>query len=317
MPHDAGRSGPLRRLALVTAAAARDLDEDLPPLEAALRELPDLQISIVNWDDAGIDWSGFDLALLRSTWDYSQRLPEFLDWVTRASAATTLLNPLAIVRWNTDKHYLHDLAAAGIATVPSVFVEPGQDAAVALQRFLQQHVPTAGPPGSDEFVVKPAVGAGSRDAQRYHRDEAAAALPHVQRLLDGRRSVLLQPYLERVDEHGETALIFFDGRFSHAIRKGPLLRRGEGPTRALFAAEEITAREPADDERRLAERTLQALPFPGPLAYARVDLIHEADGTPRVLELELTEPSLFFAHAPGSAQRFARTVASRAALLAR
>jgi O-ureido-D-serine cyclo-ligase len=314
MPHDSGRSGPLRRLALVTAAAARELDEDLPPLEAALRAIPDLQTRIVNWDDAGIDWSSFDLALLRSTWDYSQRLPEFLDWVTRASAATTLLNPLAVVRWNTDKHYLHDLSEAGIATVPSVFVEPGEDATHALQRFLQQHVPVSGPPGSDEFVVKPAVGAGSRDAQRYHRDEDSMALPHVRRLLDARRSVLLQPYLERVDEHGETALIFFDGKFSHAIRKGPLLRRGEGPTRALFAAEHITAREPAADELRLAERTLQALPFPGPLLYARVDLIHEPDGTPRVLELELTEPSLFFAHAPGSAQRFVQAIAACAAV---
>jgi O-ureido-D-serine cyclo-ligase len=318
MPHDAaGRSGPLRRLALVTAAAARDLDEDLPPLDAALRAIPELRAIVVNWDDAGIDWSGFDLALLRSTWDYSQRLPEFLDWVTRASVATTLLNPLAIVRWNTDKHYLHDLAEAGIATVPSVFVEPGEDAALALRRFLQQYVPVSGPPGSDEFVVKPAVGAGSRDAQRYHRDEEVAALPHVQRLLDGRRSVLLQPYLERVDAHGETALIFFEGRFSHAIRKGPLLRRGEGPTRALFAAEEITVREPAANELKLAERTLQVLPFPGPLLYARVDMIHEADGTPRVLELELTEPSLFFDHAPGSAQRFAQAIAARAATLAR
>ena len=305
----AGRSGP-RQLALVTAAPARDLDEDLAPLAAALRAIDGIQFHIVDWDDPTIDWSRFDVALLRSTWDYSMRLPEFLDWATRTSAATTLVNPLSVVRWNTDKHYLHDLAAAGVATVPSVFVEPGDAAPAALAAFLQAQQEA-------EFVVKPAIGAGSRDAQRYSHGDAASALPHIQRLLDGRRSVLLQPYLDRVDEHGETALIFFAGEFSHAIRKGPLLRRGEGPTRELFAAEQITARTPTADELRLAQRTLAALPFPGPLLYARVDLIHDADGTPRVLELELTEPSLFFDHAAGSAPRFAAAIAGLSALRAR
>jgi hypothetical protein len=108
-PDDTGRAGRIPQLALVTAAAARDLDDDLPPLEAALRALPGLRTCIVNWDDGDVDWSAFDLALLRSTWDYSQRLPEFLAWAARVSAATTLLNPLPVVRWNTDKHYLRDL----------------------------------------------------------------------------------------------------------------------------------------------------------------------------------------------------------------
>ena len=307
MSDSAGGSAPPFQLALVTAAAARDLDEDLPPLRAALAAVPGIEVHVVNWDDADLDWSAFDVALLRSTWDYSTRLPEFLDWATRAAAATMLLNPLAVVRWNTDKHYLHDLAQAGIATVPSVFVEPGHDAAAALSGFLRAQ--TAG-----EFVVKPAIGAGSRDAQRYGHDENAAALAHVERLLADRRSVLLQPYLQRVDEHGETALIFFNGAFSHAIRKGPLLRRGEGPTRDLFAAEQISARTPTDEEVRLGERTLAAMPFPGRLLYARVDLIHDADGSPRVLELELSEPSLFFDHAAGSAQRFAGAIAALAAV---
>jgi glutathione synthase/RimK-type ligase-like ATP-grasp enzyme len=305
-PDDTGRAGRIPQLALVTAAAARDLDEDLPPLEAALRALPGIRTHVVNWDDRDVDWSTFDLALLRSTWDYSQRLPEFLAWAARASAATTLLNPLPVVRWNTDKHYLRDLAESGITTVPSFFVEPGEDASVALHQFLDAQRPA-------EFVVKPSIGAGSRDAQRYGSDEIEAATAHVRRLLDARRSVLLQPYLDRVDEHGETALIFFAGHFSHAIRKGPLLRRGEGPTRALFAVEQITARAPSTEELQLAERTLAAMPFPGSLLYARVDLIHDAGGTPCVLELELTEPSLFFDHAPGSAGRFVQAIAASAA----
>jgi len=309
----------IAHVALVTAAAARNLDEDLPPLEQALRALPGIQVSIVNWDDPGADWSGFDVALLRSAWDYSERLDEFLGWAARVSALTRLLNPLAVVRWNTDKHYLRDLARVGITTVPSEFIEPGEDAAAALDLFIAMHCSggdsTAGAGGAGkepEFVVKPAIGAGSRDAQRYGQSERDAAVAHAVRLLAARRSVLLQPYLDRVDEHGETALIFFAGRFSHAIRKGPLLRRGEGPTRGLFAEEQITARKPSDDEVRVATRTLGAIPFAKPLLYARVDVIHDADGAPRVLELELTEPSLFFAHAAGSATRFAEEVQAAA-----
>ena len=289
-------------VALVTAAAARNLDEDLPPLDAALRAAG-LAPSIVNWDDETTDWSAFDLVVLRSAWDYSTRLVEFLRWVDRISPLTTLVNPREVVRWNTDKHYLAQLAKAGVPVVPSTFLEPGEDASRALDAFLA----TAG----EEFVVKPSIGAGSRDAQRYARGERDTALAHARRLLEADRSVLLQPYLGRVDAHGETALIFFAGTFSHAIRKGPLLKRGEGPTRALFATEHITARTPSADEITVAERTLRAMPF-GELLYARVDLIHDDDGTPRVLELELTEPSLFFAHAPGSANRFAQAIIDRA-----
>ena len=296
--HDSRRKP---HIALITAAAARELDEDLPPLEEAMRALSGMRFSTVNWDDAGVDWSQFDLAVLRSTWDYSQRLDEFLSWAETTASLTRLINPLPVVRWNTDKHYLRDLAATGIATVPSVFIEPGDDAAAVIDTFLRDHAAT-------EFVVKPAIGAGSRDAQRYGHEEREMALAHARRLLGERRSVLLQPYLDRVDEQGETALIFFSGRYSHAIRKGPLLRRGEGPTRALFAEEHITARTPTEEEIRLAGSTLDAIPIAKPLLYARVDLIHDADGAPRVLELELTEPSLFFAHAAGSATRFAEEI---------
>lgn len=293
----------MSRIALITAAAARNLDEDLAPLVAAIRAAG-VEPSVADWDDASVDWSRFDLAVLRSTWDYSQRLPEFLHWVDRASVQTTLLNPADVVRWNTDKHYLAHLSGAGVPVVPSSFVEPGDRARAALDAFL------LAPAG--EFVVKPSAGAGSRDAQRYARDECDAAVAHVQRLLDADRSVLLQPYLGRVDAHGETALVFFDGKFSHAIRKGPLLKRGEGPTRALFATEHIMPRTPSTDEIAVAARTLTAMPFAQPLLYARVDLIHDDDGAPRVLELELSEPSLFFEHSAGSAERFAQAILARA-----
>ncbi len=279
----------------MSARAARGLDEDLPPLLAALDEVG-LDAAVADWDDPEVDWAGFRLALLRSTWDYAERFAEFLAWAERTAGLTTLLNPPAVVGWNTDKHYLRELTRAGVPTVPTQFVEPGERPGEALQRFLRE--------GIADWVVKPAVGAGSRDAARYAPGEDRAASGHIERLLDAGRSVLLQPYLNQVDLHGETALIYFSGRFSHAIRKGPLLRRGAAPTDALFAAEHITPRIPDSGELQVADRALAALPFAAPL-YARVDLIRSEDARPCLLELELTEPSLFFAHAPDAARRFA------------
>jgi len=284
------------RVALVSARAARHRDEDLAPLLAALAEAG-VNATVADWDDPEIDWSAYRLALLRSTWDYTQRLTEFLAWADRAATRTTLINPPAVIRWNTDKHYLGDLARADVPIVPTRFVEPGGSASDALRSFLAEEA-------AAEWVVKPAVGAGSRDAARYARGEEHTASDHIERLLTAGRSVLLQPYLDHVDLHGETALIYFGGRFSHAIRKGPLLRRGAEPISALFLEEQITPRTPADEELRVAERVLAALPFPAPL-YARVDLIRSWDGAPRLLELELTEPSLFFAQAAGAAARLA------------
>lgn len=289
-------------IALVTARAARGLDDDLAPLESALRTVG-ITVTLADWDDVDVDWSRFDLAVLRSTWDYTERFSEFLDWAARTSAATQLANPLAMVRWNTDKHYLAELAHDGIATVPSVFIEPNDDAAATFEDFLASVAVSAA-----EFVVKPCVGAGSRDAQRYGHDEHDAALSHIERLLAARRSVLLQPYLRRIDEQGETALVFFNAEFSHAICKGPLLRRGEGPVRGLFAIEHISPRIPDADELALAQAALAALPFSGTPVYARVDLIRDDKGAPCVLEMELTEPSLFLVHSHGAAERCALTL---------
>ena len=257
-------------------------------------------VQIAEWDDSKIDWASFDIALLRSAWDYAERVSEFLVWVEKASKLTHVLNPPALVRWNTDKHYLAQLSKAGVAIVPSTFVEPGEDAGGAIRTFLALHAHA-------ELVVKPAIGAGSRDTARHRRGEPGPAVAHVRRLLEDRRSVLLQPYLERVDRDGETALMFFEGRFSHAIRKGPLLPPGGTATTGLFAAETITPRVPGAREMRLAEQVIAGVPFGTPL-YARIDLIRDEKGAPCLLELELTEPSLFFAHAAESAEKFTAAV---------
>jgi O-ureido-D-serine cyclo-ligase len=287
-------------VALVSARAARGLDEDMPPLIAALAAAG-WRAEIADWDDEGVDWARFDVALLRSAWDYTERLPRFLAWVERTAARTRLLNAPPVVRWNSDKHYLQELAGAGVPVVPTTFVEAGaqgrspQDPATALAAFLDEH-------DCAELVVKPAVGAGSRDTRRHARTAEAEILGHLRPLLAVGRSMMMQPYLEGVDREGETALMFIDGQFSHAIRKGPLLPPGAASTTELFAPEEIRPRVPGADELALAQRLFAQLPFPD-LLYARVDLIRDAAGSPRLLELELVEPSLFLSYASGAARR--------------
>jgi O-ureido-D-serine cyclo-ligase len=296
-------------VALVTCRAARGLDEDMPPLLAAFAAAG-ASAEIVDWDDGEVDWARFDLALLRSAWDYTERLPQFLAWVERTAARTLLLNPPPVVRWNSDKHYLRDLDRGGVPVVPTTFVDAGVEPRPVLEEFLTRH-PCA------EVVVKPAVGAGSRDARRHARGDSDAILAHLQPLLDAGRSMMLQPYLESVDREGESALIFIEGAFSHAIRKGPLLPAGAPSTTALFAPEEITVRVPSADELTVAGCAVSHVPSGG-LLYARVDLIRDAAGRPRVLELEITEPSLFLAYATAAprfvAAALARLAASGSAL---
>jgi glutathione synthase/RimK-type ligase-like ATP-grasp enzyme len=302
------------RIALVTAVEARALDEDLPPLIEALRALG-VEVDTPCWDDPGADWSRYDAAVIRSTWDYADRIGEFLGWTERADARTLLFNPPAVLRWSTDKHYLRDLAGAGVPVVPTRFVEPGEVAEAALAAFLAgggKAFSVGRACDCEEFVIKPAVGAGSRDAARYRRHEVARATSHLGRLLAGGRSAMLQPYLPRVDEEGETALVYVDGHFSHAIRKDALLRPGGAFVTGLFAPEKIAARQPAADELAVAAAACAAIVGGAPL-YARIDLIRDGQGLPVVLELELAEPSLFFTFAPGSARLFARAILQRLA----
>ena len=301
------------RIALVTARGALALDEDMTLLVEAMNAAG-VRVETPFWDDPMVKWGRYDAALLRSTWDYVDRIGEFLTWCAECASRSLLMNPPDLVRWNTDKHYLAHLARAGVPVVPTRFVEPGMLAAHEFEAFLSdgRSACTVGVPGDfAEFVVKPAIGAGSRDAARYRRDESRRALEHLQRLLAAGRSVLLQPYLARVDEQGETALLYLGGEFSHAIRKGALLRSGAGLVEGLFAPEDIRPRRAEPAELSVAAGAYAAIPFPAP-TYARIDLIRDEAGAPVVLELELTEPSLFLAHADGAAERFVRHLVERA-----
>lgn len=282
-----------RRVALVTARAALGTDDDLEPLLDALGRRS-IDADSPCWDDAQVTWGDFDLAVLRSTWDYVPRYEEFLRWLDAAEQHVPVLNPSAVVRWNTDKHYLADLAEQGLPVVPTEFFEAG------------------GPPprlSADvgEVVVKPVISAGSRDTMRH--SEARSAEHHVRDLLAANRAVMVQPFVHGITTYGETGLVYFDGAFSHAFRKAPILARDAPPTDEFFAPEEITPREPTDDERRVADATIASC---GPdLLYGRVDLVPGPEGQPLILEVELAEPSYFVEQGPGSPDRFAAAVVQR------
>jgi hypothetical protein len=281
------------RVALATAVASFAVDAELAPLQQAFERLGAVA-EVRAWDDPTVSWSRFDAVLLRSTWNYCEHLPAFLAWCERVARASRLVNPLEVVRWNTDKHYLLDLAARGVPSIPSRFLEPGAEVEL---------------PDHEQFVVKPAIGAGARDAARYSRDERDQALAHARRLLVAGRSALVQPYIAGVDVRGETALVYIDGHASHAIRKPPLLPPGGPGGSGEATVEAIRPRIASDAEYAVAARVMEALPFAVP-AYARIDLLPGPDG-PVLLELELVEPALFLAAGDGAADRLASAVLRR------
>lgn len=286
--------GPTRALPRIALATCREYpagDEDSELLLAASAALG-LDAEWRVWDDPATDWDSYDLVVIRSTWDYVPRRDDFVAW---AASVPRLANPAEVVAWNTDKTYLRDLAAASVPVVPTRWLEPGDP------------VPPAGWTG---VVVKPAVSAGARDTARYGSAEADRARGHAEDLLAAGRRVMVQPYLTGVEDAGETAVLHVGGAYSHAVRKDALLRTGApAEVDELWRAERIAAREPSELERRLAERTLAAVPGGAQrLLYARVDLLPGADGDPLVIEVELTEPSLFLWTDPAAADRLAAAI---------
>lgn len=291
------------RVALVSTAAYAHLDDDLPPIVAALGERG-VEAVVADWHDETVDWAAFDLAVIRSTWDYTWQLDTFLAWVDRVSGATRLANPAPVVRWNTDKRYLLDLAAAGVPTIATRILDPGDEPAVDL-----------GAAATGEIVVKPVVSAGARDTERYGPDRRSDARDHAARLLAEGRSAIVQPYLAEIDEHGETGLVFVGDAFSHAFRKAPILVPSSAFVDGLYRKEDISARTPSAAELEVAAAALDAVAASVPggsrrdLLYARVDVVPWG-GRPVVLELELVEPSLFCETDPGAADRAAGAIAA-------
>lgn len=277
------------RVVLASCAALPQGDGDDDGLVAALRARG-LHARWLSWDDPQTHEA--DLVILRATWDYTERLPEFLSW-TRS--VRNLLNAPEIVEWNTDKRYLDDLARLGVPVVPTRYFAVDEEVEIP-----------SGPGGEigemgeiGEIVVKPAVGAGSAGALRFA--DRVAALAHAAALQRQGRAVLVQPYDPRITE-GETALVFLGGEESHAFTKGPMLpspgQKPEFDPSGTYAEETLSPADPDEQVWRVGRLAVWAVTRlfdiePEDLLYARVDVIGGAND-PRLLELELVEPSLGF-----------------------
>jgi hypothetical protein len=278
----------------VTCAELPVSDLDTPLLTAALRD-KGATVAIDDWRDTAVDWRSARLTMLRSPWDYVDAVDDFIVWIRRTGTVTQLWNPAALVEWNLHKSYLLELAARGAPMVPAVVLL--HDTAASLDGISDAR-------GWNTVVVKPAIGAGGLGAGRFDVGDPNGQA-HLDELLT-RGDALVQPYVASVVTAGELSVVVIDGVPSHVVRKSPDdgdYRVGEhwGGRAELAVA--------TDGAAELAVRVCAELPE-HPL-YARVDMLRVGDFW-QVLEVEVTEPSLYLDLAPPSAtETLVRAVLAR------
>jgi glutathione synthase/RimK-type ligase-like ATP-grasp enzyme len=273
-------------------------------LLAAELEARGVEAARLPWRDPEVEWSRWDAVVIRSTWDYARRRDEFVAWAGRVGER--LHNSPALIRWNSEKGYLGELAEAGFPTVPTSYVAPG-DAVPALD---------------GEVVVKPTVSAGARDTGRFSPATHAEALALIERIHAAGGTAMVQPYLSSVDERGECAVVCLDGEPAYALRKRAVLRPDEvAPMRddAIGAAEVMYdpglvgpgEASPAELElaREIAAHVAERFGYV-PL-YARVDQVTGPDGRPALMELEAVEPNLYLGQVAGATRAVADAIVRR------
>lgn len=300
----------MTRIALVSHGLTDPafVDDDLPLLVDGLTAAG-LPARVVLWTDESVDWADFGLVIVRSPWDYPDRAPAFLAWLDRVASVVPVLNPPDLIRWNIDKTYLRDIRAAwDVPLVPTTFCTTIDEVITARAQL-----------GSARVVIKPSVSAGSQNTGLFDgADPSALAL--AEHILSIGKTVMVQPAIDGVQEHGEHALLYFNGRFSHAISKGPLLALGGGLLGGTYV-ERIESIEPGPAERAVGAALIaaaravllgrglsesDAVPL-----YARIDVVNDPVSGPLVLEAELFEPSLFVGTSPDAVGNFVEAVRER------
>lgn len=278
------------RVVVATSEGFEDLDESWPLLARALED-DGCGWTLAAWNDPAINWSACDAVLVNYAWGYVAARDAFVSWAAEVQKTTVLVNAYPVLEWNSAKTYLGDLEADGVPIVPTTFVPPGEA--------------WRAPDG--DFVIKPAVANGGLGAARYATRQGAAHV-HVRRLHEQGQTVLVQPYQRRVDQIGETALVYIGGDYSHAVTKQPLLRADVGVIERLYEQHQIAPVAPRPEQLDAAERALSAAQgLLGTLGYCRVDLVDDDEGRPLLLELEAVEPALYLPDL-AVARRLARQV---------
>jgi glutathione synthase/RimK-type ligase-like ATP-grasp enzyme len=283
-----------RRVALITWRGLPEGAESerllLPHLEAA-----DIDAQIVDWRDAGVNFSQFDLVVLRSCWDYHLRGAEFTEWLRRTSQTVRILNDPRTVLWNRNKFYLRELQAQGIEIAPTVFVAGGEEIGKAERATIE---------GWQKFVVKPAVSASAHNT--WLADGAAfPADAELQQKMHS-EAFLIQQFIPEI-ETGEISFIYLDGGYSHAVLKRPAAGDFRVQQEHGGSAEGFVPSPALLDQ---ANKIAAAVPYVRDSLYCRIDVI-EKDGRLIVMELELIEPELFLGLADGAAKRFAAAILHR------
>jgi glutathione synthase/RimK-type ligase-like ATP-grasp enzyme len=248
------------------------------------------------WSDAGVDWLAFDALVFRTPWDYFARLAEFRPWLdARIKSGVRMINAREIIEWNFDKRYLRDLAQAGVSVIPTVVVRRGEPVDVVALARAQ---------GWEEIVIKPSISGSAYLTHRFRLEDAAKHHGDVAQILRD-RDLLIQPFLPEIMSDGELSLLFFDGVFSHAIRKRA--KKGEYRVQFDYGGTNENAEVTPEwiDGARACIAAAPSLP-----AYARVDgVIHQ--GKFVLMELEIFEPLLYLARHPEAPARFAQSIARR------
>jgi glutathione synthase/RimK-type ligase-like ATP-grasp enzyme len=228
-----------------------------------------------------------DLVLPVIAWGYHRR---HADWLTAtrtwAEAGVRMANPPSVLGWNSDKAYLNRLAEAGVPIPPTIWTDGVTQARVddAFARL-----------GTDRIVVKPKVSAGAFQTLRLSPGEALIQPPTG--------PAMIQPYLPTIETEGETSLLFFGGRFSHAVNKRPV--PGDFRIQVQFGGKYRSV-EPDSAALAVADRVLAAIK--GPLLYARIDLAPDADRQWLLMEAELIEPDFYLANDPAKGAGFVKAV---------
>jgi hypothetical protein len=299
------------RIGLLTTddVALRGRDRDTGALAEALRR-DGLDADAPIWHDEAVDWAAYDLLIIRTPWDYSERYGEFMAWLDRASARTRILNSPEVIRWNIDKRYLDDFAALGVPVIPTVFCDSADAAEAAIDAIT-----------SGRLVVKPSVSAGSRDTGLFASDDPGA-LALARHIIAAGKTAMIQPAAESVIEKGENALFFFNGRYSHAFHKGPILAAGGGYLGGEYRAD-ISRTEPSRPEVELGDRVMTSIRAVatrrgfaedgGLPLYARIDIASDKGESPRVLEVEVFEPAYAVDVVPEAVEVFVQAVRERLA----
>lgn len=284
-----------RRLALVTCRSLAEPTPDERLLEPLLRE-QGWSVAHLAWDQTEVPWSDLGGVVVRSTWDYSERPDEFRAWLDRLDAAgVKVWNPVPLLRWNLDKRYLEDLEERGVPVVPTGWIDQG--GLVHLHHVLEFE-------GWEEAVVKPVISAGA--ANTWAVDRASARDKDMDfRKLVATRPMMVQELYPEVRTGGELSFCFFNGRFSHAVKKLPA---GQDFRVQEHLGGRTEAYQPETELVDQAHRVLEAIE--GDWLYARVDGVVRR-GRLVLMELELLEPTLYLTHAAEAAERFAAAIVSR------